>query len=144
LVTTTNMPKRFCIYAVGLALACTSCGDSGLYPVRGHVTYKGTPAAGAAVHFYRAGANSINEQSIMGIVAQDGSFELVCGHLGKGAPPGEYDVLIEWRQGPNEAKGLAHKVPDKFKGRYANPKRPLLHAVVKPESNSLPTIELTD
>jgi hypothetical protein len=138
------MQKQLCFTAAVLALACTSCGSNGLYPVSGQVTYKGRPAVGAVVHFHRVAGESIKEQSIMGIVDQDGSFALVCGHLGNGAPPGEYDVLVEWRQGPNEAKGLANKAPDKLQGRYANPKRPVLHAVVKSQNNSLPPFELTD
>lgn len=71
-----------------LVLACAACsGNNRLYPVSGKVTYKGGPAAGATVFFYRQGADSLNEHMIMGIVQEDGIFELVCGGLGKGAPP---------------------------------------------------------
>src|SRR5450759_5243476 len=73
----------FCLTAV-LALACASCGNkNNIYPVLGKVTYKGSPAAGATVFFYRQGGDSMNEHLIMGIVQEDGSFELVCGSLGK-------------------------------------------------------------
>jgi hypothetical protein len=126
------------------ALACSSCDANGLYPVSGKVTYRGEPADGAVVHFRRCGADPMNEHSIMGIVQGDGTFDLVCGPLGKGAPPGEYDVLIEWRKGDGHAKGLAQRGTDKLKGLYADPARPLLRAVVKRETNSLPPFELTD
>jgi hypothetical protein len=40
----------------------------------------------------------------MGIVQGDGAFEL-SGSLGKGALPGEYDVLVEWNQVSPKRKG---------------------------------------
>jgi len=134
----------FCLTAV-LALACASCGNkNNIYPVSGKVTYNGSPALGAAVFFYRQGGDPMNDHTIMGVVREDGSFELVCGSLGKGAPPGEYDVLIEWKQALGQSKGRPQHGPDILKGRYADPKRPRLHTVVKPETNHLPPFELAD
>lgn len=144
------MRKGLFCAAAALALACCSCGN-GLHPVSGTVTYKGAPAAGASVHLRRTGADPLNEQSVMGIVQGDGSFTLVCGALGQGAPPGEYDVLIEWRQGTGPAKAPGHgrgdprrKPPDRLKGRYADPKRPRFHAVIQAGANHLPPFNLTD
>jgi hypothetical protein len=125
-------------------LACAGCGGNGLYPVSGKVTYQGEPAAGAVVHFRRAGADPVNEHAVMGIVQPDGSFALVCGHLGSGAPPGEYDVLIEWKRVTGQGKGGPQHGPDRLKGRYADPRRPMLQAVVRAERNVLPQFELTD
>lgn len=122
--------------------SCRSSHD--LYPVSGTVTYKGTPAAGAVVFFQRQGADPMNEHLIMGIVQQDGSFSLVCGPYGAGAPPGAYDVLIEWKQNRNQPKGLATKAHDRLKGRYADPKNLRLHAIVQAETNHLPPFDLTD
>jgi hypothetical protein len=128
-----------------LALACASCGNqNNIYPASGKVTYKGAPAAGAAVFFYRQGADTMNEHMVMGIVQPDGSFELVCGSLGKGAPPGEYDVVIEWKQVLGQKKGGPQRGPDKLKGRYADPKHPRFHASIKAERNNLAPFELTD
>jgi hypothetical protein len=128
-----------------IGLACTSCGTSNnLYPVSGTVIYKDKPAAGATVFFRRQGGDPMNEHAIMGIVKEDGSFTLVCGSIGAGAPPGEYDVLIEWKHNPNQAKGLAQKGRDRLNGQYADPERPQLHAVVKAETNHLAPFELTD
>jgi hypothetical protein len=136
------MKKRW-VYVAVVALACTSCGK-GIYPVSGKVTYKDKPAAGATVFFRRQGAEPMNEHLTMGIVQDDGSFTLSCGDLGKGAPPGDYDVLIEWPQHVSQAKGLGHKAPDRLKGRYADLKKPRFHAVIKAETNELPPFELTD
>ena len=128
---------------IALALACASCGKN-IYPVSGTVTHKGSPAAGAVVFFYRQGGSPANEPAIMGIVQEDGSFELMCGSLGKGAPPGDYDVVIEWKQVSVKGEGRPQRGPDKLKGRYANPKHPLLRAKVEAKTNELPPFELTN
>lgn len=125
-------------------LTCASCGNqNNLYPVSGNVTYMGAPAAGAAVFFYRRGADSMNEHMIMGLVKEDGSFELVCGSLGKGAPPGDYDVLIEWKPAAGQGRGRPERGPDKLEGRYADRGNPRLHATIEAKANRLPPFELT-
>src|SRR5207302_9683511 len=123
-------------------LACASCGNEKLYPVSGKVMYNGVPAEGAVVFLHRQRRDRVNDHRMMGIGQEDGSFELVCGPLGKGAPPGEYDVLIEWKQVSGQRKGRPQHGPDKFKGRYADPKHPLLHATVEAKSNDPPPFEL--
>jgi len=134
----------FCLWAA-LALACASCGNkNNIYPVSGKVTYKGSPASGATVFFHRQGGDAMNDHLIMGIVQEDGSFELVCGSLGKGAPPGEYDVLIEWKRVSGQSKGRPQRGADKLTGRYADPKHPRFHAVVNAERNDLGSFELTE
>jgi hypothetical protein len=139
------MSKRWFFAAAAVGLVCTSCGSSNkLYPVSGTVTYKGSPAAGATVFLQRRGAEPLNEQTIMGIVKEDGSFSLVCGAQCQGVPPGEYDVLIEWKPRSKQAKGLAQKTADRLQGRYADPKNPRWRAVVKAGPNQLGPFELTD
>ncbi len=129
----------------GLAPTVASCSNRNIaYPVSGTVTYKGSPAAGATVFFHRHGGDSMNDQMIMGIVREDGAFELVCGSAGKGVPPGAYDVLIEWRRASGQSKGRPQKDADRLKGRYADPKRSLLHATVEAKATNLPPFELTD
>jgi hypothetical protein len=131
--------------AAGMALACASCGNkNNIYPVSGKVMYKGAPAGGAAVFFYRQGGDTMNEHLIMGLVQEDGSFELVCGSLGKGAPPGEYDVAIEWKQVSGQGKGRPERGLDRLEGRYSDPKRPRLQATIKAERNELAPFVLTE
>ena len=132
----------FCV-KVALLMASAGCNTHNIYPVSGKVTYKGAPATGAVVVFQRQG-DPIIDPVIMSIVQEDGTFELVCGSLGKGAPPGEYTVVIEWKQASQGNKGRPKHGPDKLKGHYADPKHPRLHAVVKAEANQLPPIELQD
>jgi hypothetical protein len=167
------MSTRFLIAAAFLSLftICASCSHSGpgLYPVRGTVTYKGEPAAGAIVYFHQKGGSSGLPQGLIptGIVDSSGNFTLKSGELGSGAPAGNYTVLVQW---PDESVSVAKaaqesaktsaakaaeqikarkmkldKIPsDRLKGRYATADRPLLTAEVKAESNTLPAFDLQD
>jgi hypothetical protein len=130
-------------------MACTGCGESnGIYPVSGRVTYQGSPAAGAFVFFHRQGTDSVKEQTMMAVVQADGTFSVDCGSLGKGAPPGEYSVLIQWRCDPSQPSARspteAASRPDRLKGHYSDPNHPLLSAVVRAQANVLTTFELSD
>jgi hypothetical protein len=140
------MNKIGCWSLAFAALACGSCGHegNGLYPVWGEVTCNGSGAAGATVYFHRQGADPNAEQMMMGIVQDDGSFELVCGSLGAGAPPGEYDVLIEWKEVLGHSQGRPQRGPDKLEGRFADPSHPRLHAIIKPEPNDLAPFDVTE
>jgi hypothetical protein len=126
-----------------LALVGISCANKdNIYPVSGKVMNNGSPASGATVFFCRQGGDTINDHMIMGIVQEDGSFEVTCGSLGKGAPPGQYDVMIEWKPVSGQRNGGPQRGPDKFRGRYADPKNPLLHATVEGKTNELPPFML--
>ncbi len=140
------MTRRLFYLVAALTLACAGCGDAGgkLYPVSGKVTYKGGPAIGAFVFLLRKGVDPLDEQSIMGVVQEDGSFTVVCDVKGQGAPLGKYGVLIKWPQNAGPKKGLSHKNPDRLKGRYADPKHPPWSVEIRAEPNELPIFELTD
>jgi hypothetical protein len=141
--------KVCCAVTLLAALASTGCGNNhGLYPVSGKVMYKGEPAIGAYVLFQRPGIDPAKNQSIMGVVQHDGSFTVDYGAQGKGAPPGEYLILVRWKHDPTLPPARSPKEsasrPDRLKGRYDDPKHPLLRTVVRAESNVVPTIQLQD
>jgi hypothetical protein len=131
--------NRFFLF--GSLLIVTAClsgcrNSNGLYPVRGKVLYRGEPAVGAAVYFHRKDvADPLQEQTSQGIIGQDGAFELA-GANGKGALPGEYAVLIEWKD------ATRRKAPDRFRGRYMNANSPPFTVEVKAEKNHLPPFDL--
>ena len=52
---------RVATAALALVLTCASCSKNKIYPVSGKVTYKGSPASGAVVFFFRQGGDSSNE-----------------------------------------------------------------------------------
>jgi hypothetical protein len=93
---------------IGSLLASADCSDpNGTYPVSGKVLYKGEPARGAVVYFHRKNsADPLQEHTPQGVVGEDGTFTLTS-PVGKGALPGEYVVLIEWKQGAGKFRGEA-------------------------------------
>jgi len=96
------------------------------------------------VFFRRHGGAAVSDPAIMGIVGNDGTYELVADSLGNGAPPGDYDVAILWRAASGHRRGNARAAQDRLAGRYADPQHPLLHATVEPKENELPPFELAD
>ena len=128
-----------------LALLGASCNRSGdFYPVTGTVLVNGQPAVGATVTFVRRDVpEGVREHIQQGVVEEDGTFALV-GPAGKGAQPGEYIVLVEWKEGAgtNRGRAPALSAPDRLQKRYLDPTKPLLTAVVEAKTNVLPTFEL--
>jgi hypothetical protein len=138
---------RHCLLATAAlgSLLLASCGNSrALYPVRGKVLCNGEPAVGATVTFVRKdGADPLHEPTPQGVVAEDGSFTLA-GPGGEGVAPGEYAVLVEWKEGAEAKRGRAPALgaPDRLKKRYLDPNKPLLTTTVEPKSNDLPPFDL--
>jgi hypothetical protein len=155
-----KMSKRWLLLlaAVALPLTLGGCGNpAGLYPVHGTVLHKGQPAAGAVVYFHQESPAAGSPQTIpFGIAEDDGSFYLTCDNVGNGCPPGKYAVLVEWKDAsgdgvvPVKTKGKTKLVkrsrvrsgPDRLDGRYFDISKPLLHAEILPQSNTLPPFEL--
>jgi hypothetical protein len=125
-----------------LTLACSACGHAQLQPVSGRVTYMGSPAPGATVCLQRRAAES--EHIIMGTVQPDGTFELTCGSMGKGAPVGEYDVLIVWKAPCPKGNCGCERLMDKLQGRYADRKSPRFQVAIRAGRNELGPFNLTE
>jgi hypothetical protein len=140
------MRARLSLVAVSVAclVAGAGCDSNGLYPVRGKVLVDGEPAVGATVTFVRKGPHDpLKDPTPQGVVGEDGSFTLR-GPGGDGAPPGEYVVLVEWKEGAGAQRGRAPALsaPDRLKKKYLDPDKPLITATVEPKSNALPPFEL--
>jgi hypothetical protein len=134
----------FAVLVAACLVVCTGCGHSnGLYPVSGMVLHNGEPAVGATVTFVRKGAAGVDDQTPQGVVGDDGTFTLV-GPAGEGAAPGEYVVLVEWKEGAGKVKGRAPALsaPDRLKKKYLDPNKPLLTVTVEARRNDLPPFEL--
>ena len=151
-----------------LAMAPAGCGSSGLATVSGSVTYQGKPAKGATVHFRREGETPQEAANYpIGIVDEEGKFDLEVAGVGWGAVPGKYKVLVRWPPESKEVtaapaatknkrtkKGFSPSAAelrrdpksssDRLKFRYFNPEKPLLSAEIKPGTNRLDPFELKD
>ncbi len=134
----------FATVSVVCVTVCAGCGSNGLYPVSGKVLCNGEPAVGATVTFLRKDATNRFEDLIpQGVVGQDGTFSLA-GPTGPGAAPGEYVVLVEWKEGAGKALGRSPglNAPDRLQHRYLDPNNPLLTATVEPKPNQLAPFEV--
>ena len=89
--------RCFLIMAI---LAGSGCGNApGCFSVSGKVLYKGEPAPGAVVYFHReSGVGPASPSIPAGVTDGDGTFKLACDGEGRGAPPGVYAVLVQWRE----------------------------------------------
>ncbi len=111
-----------------------------VYRTQGRLlTEKGEPAAGATVSFHPIGRAEALPFVPHGQAGADGAFELTSYALGDGAPSGEYAVTITWRTNSAEGDPIG---PDRLKGKYADPKKPLAQVSVRAGENKLEPFHL--
>ena len=131
--------------AAMIAGGCSSSADSGdskaVHRVRGKVLVGGQPAKGAFVLFVPVNEPADpSDPRPRAEVGADGSFAISTYGVEDGAPAGEYVVTVTWPggvlpDGPEEP-------PDKLLGKFDNPKKSNLRAVVKEGVNELTPFEL--
>jgi hypothetical protein len=129
-----------------LLVAVSGCGRSNrlpAFPVRGQVLYQGRPAGEALVIFHPvATAPEFADVRPTARVAADGSFTLTTYQANDGAPAGEYDVTIDWREHTAPVEG-APPGRSLLPSRYANRQLSKLHAQIKQGTNELEPFRLT-
>lgn len=127
--------------AVGLMpLLSTGCGESQVtvFPVAGQVTYEGEPAVGAQVVFHPVGHKLPEDETAIGSVKEDGSFDASIYGNG-GIPAGEYTVTIQWRK-LVETDGGFGTGPDVLPEQYGKAYTTPIKVTVKEEKNVLDPI----
>jgi hypothetical protein len=143
-------PARLALLlAAGLvALCCPACQrGKRFYPVRGQVLADGKPAKGVMVIFHPLDDPDPHPVQPSAVVQEDGSFALRSYLVGQrvlkeGAPAGQYLVTCTWYP-PDLEKYLGmENLPDKLRGRYANPKTSGLRAEVPEGPTELPAFRL--
>ena len=104
------------------------------HPVRGQAHYEGVPMAGAVVTLVsdKGKGKTLNAR---GVVEADGSFQLSTYKAFDGAPAGEYEISVVWREG---GKTGANLLPAK----YATAAKSGLRATIKTGMNEV-KLELT-
>ena len=130
------MRFRRCGLALGVAwsaVLAAGCGGSGIYPVEGIVVWQdGSPAReleGASLTFELPE----KQTNSVGVVKNDGTFELMTAAPGDGALAGDYTVVISERRQSAGGTMLAPTVADI---RYADRSSSDLKATVKPIRNT--------
>jgi hypothetical protein len=129
------------LFAPCLLLAVAACSAKPpdrppVYPVRGELLVGGKPAVGAVVSFHPVGNPAPDAVKPQATVEADGTFRPNSFDLNDGVPAGDYALTVYWPGG----KGPIG--PDRLKGRYSNPARPVLKVTVKAGDNVLEPIRL--
>jgi len=107
-----------------------------LYQVKGKVLLAdGKPLTGGLVTFVPKGDLPVTPSSV---IASDGTFSLVTGGSGEGAPPGDYKIRVEAPQLPSAAN--SKKPPFPFK--YTDEDSSGLVITVRADTNQLEPIRL--
>ena len=131
-----------------LLLGGMSCqAGKRFYPVRGQVFIDGKPAEGVTIVFHLEDDPDQPPTQPTAIVQADGSFELRSylvkeRELKNGAPPGPYRVTCVWYPADLNKYLGQENLPDKLKGKYADPKTTPLRAEVAEKPNELPAFQL--
>ncbi|MDY3552700.1 hypothetical protein R5W24_001787 [Gemmata sp. JC717] len=120
------------------AAACTAKlpDHPPVYPVRGELLVNGKPAVGAVVSFHPVGNAAPGAVRPQATVEADGTFRPNSFDPRDGAPAGEYALTVFW------PGGKGHIGPDRLKGRYSDPTRPVRKVTVKAGDNVLEPIRI--
>lgn len=133
-------PRIFFVLLVLAPFGCAKENREPLYPVHGHVTFNGQPAAGVQVYF-----TAPDEQGLpavpRAVTEADGSFELSTYAPRDGAPAGQYRVTIFW---PDLTAPIDPEKgpPDRLNGRYADRKKSPWLVTVNEGPNDAGTFDL--
>jgi hypothetical protein len=128
-------------FAACLLASCS--GSRGGPAVRGTVTAKGVPVAGALVVFHPRGETGGAVVRPTAVTGEDGTFVLRTAGA-EGAPAGEYDVTIVWEKPipPAARKSPGIDRQDALNGKYARAAESGLKATIQPGDNELPPFDL--
>jgi hypothetical protein len=133
------------LLAIVLLAGCGKREETPLVPASGQVFHQSKPAAGALVILHPV-ANADPKAWPQGYphatVADDGTFQIGTRAARDGAPAGDYKVLVQWPQSSSESNDPEATIPDRFRGKYANPDRSTWQVQVQPPKADLPKIDL--
>lgn len=142
--TTRRIPYSFILIALLPVIGCAQEKPLEIHPVRGKVTVRGRPAAGAEIGMHRSPPVIDAEGRELfpsAIAADDGTFQVTTYQPNDGAPEGVYKVTVTWPTITVEAGEKTYGL-DQLAGRFAKPEKPAATITVKPGENVLPDIAL--
>ncbi len=138
-------------YALNYILVCASClailsgcnqrpsWQADVYPTSGVIKVNGQGAENAIVLLHFRGTTPDKRESIpWGLVNSEGAYSITTYNRGDGAPLGEYAVTLYWPSNPKEPSS-----PDRLKGVFLDPERPLNTVTITKGKNVIPPVDLT-
>ncbi len=135
------------VYSLAGVIGLFGCGVGdqtvATYPVTGQLHHNGQPAAGAKLLMFLA-SDKLRSNRIpipQAVVDKNGDFTIGCFGQDDGAPAGDYEIAIVWREESKTSRG-DRRPPDRLQGRYSNPRQSGLSAKVVESGNTLPPIHL--
>lgn len=139
----------------GLSMLLSGCQQKdakqiAVHPVSGSVLSGGMPAAGVQVVLHPVANSSAKAAAIYpnGTTDAEGKFLLTTYVTDDGAPSGAWKVTLRWPDDrlPEAAKlrllSDGDSLPDRFKGRYADPHRSKLQLTIDDDTTELEPIHL--
>jgi hypothetical protein len=111
-------------------------------PAKGTIkTAQGEVCGNALIVFHPAEKDRLNDPKPVATADANGTFVLRTFAMDDGAVPGEYGVTVVW-PGEQGEKALSlsgegnSTGPDRLRGKYGNPKQPLLKVTIPPSGDS--------
>jgi hypothetical protein len=136
--------SAFSLTVLGMALFVLGCARAHpdrppTFPARGSLFVGSKPAAGARIRLHATGPGAEARLCPHAEVGLDGTFSLTTFRTHDGAPQGVYAVTVTWPLPPRPGK---EEGKDRFRGRYADPERPVQRVQIEPGDNVLEPIRL--
>jgi hypothetical protein len=136
--------RAFPLFAVFL-LSATGCWLPRLdrattYPVSGRLFIRGVPAVNARIELRAVDDKELDLLRPHAIAQADGLFRLTTFATDDGAPPGRYALTVTWPAPPK--KRFDPEGPDRLKGRFADPRRPMSTVLITPGDNELGRLDI--
>lgn len=125
------------LLTVAAAVLSCSCSNDrphrkDTFPVTGRLVVDGTaPLSPVKVICHPADGTDQEHPTVSWcFTGEDGAFELSTYETGDGVPAGEYVLTFFW--GQQNLMAMSYGGPDKLKGRYNDPQKPLVRFAVRP------------
>lgn len=133
--------RRTLLVSIGLIAGCSGSTIKTV-PAKGTIkTAQGEACGNALVVFHPIEKSRLNDPKPVATTDTLGGFVLRTFTMDDGALPGEYGVTVVWpgEQGEKtfSLSGEGNSAgPDRLRGKYGNPKEPLLKVTIPPSGDS--------
>ena len=136
-------------WIVGLCVVLCGCGSKAprdnrppVHSVRGKLLVDGKPAPDAHVVLFALSKPELAMVRPHATVGADGTFRLTTFSTNDGSPVGEFALTVTWPGPRLKTQGEDEVGPDRFRGRYAEAKRPAAKVTIAADTAELATVDL--